>query len=126
MKLILFSFAVAIALVIGLVYWYFGPLDPIPRFKASGVCADDGLKITVYQKRISSIPVSRVGVLVRITDPNQNKLFEKIIVEDGWWYWDFENLYTEVKCDKDTISIGPGFDPKDYYKIPRADILRPQ
>lgn len=122
MRVIRLLIVIAAVLSVGIFVRLFGPVDSIPRERASELCYNEEIKVTISEKRLSSIPVSRVGILVRITDQRGTVLFDQIIFEDGWWYEDIGEMYKNVRCTDDAIFIGPKFDPEDYYKIPRSTL----
>ncbi len=115
---------VALVLVlVGFIAWAFGPVDTIPRVRATGLCDGGRLRVNVYQQRLRVLPTSRVAIVVRITDASSNLLFERTVFEDGWWHQDIGDMYSKVQCAEDAVYVGPKFDPRDFYRISKTEFL---
>jgi hypothetical protein len=108
--------------LIGVFIYHFGPLDSIPRLRASAISPDRSLTVKVYKQRLALYPNLRVGVLVKIYDEEGRKIYDKIIFEDGWWNEDIGEMYTRIMFNDSEILIGPKFSPDEYYIIKKDDL----
>src|SRR5205814_10334563 len=100
----------------------FGPLDRVPRLRATGRSPDGELLVEVFEQKESVFSSFKIGILVRIYDKRGKLLFDKFIFEDCWWYFDVGDMYSGVEFTNDEIHVGPGYSPEDYFPIKRADL----
>ena len=96
-----------------------GPIDHIPRIRVSATSPDGALSVNVYKKRLS---ISRVGILVRISNQRKQLIYDRIIHVDGWWHWDFEGMYSKISFEGEEIRIGPRYSPDEYFVITRQEL----
>jgi hypothetical protein len=118
-------FFILIPVVITVV-WAFtyvvGPLDSVPRLRASAKSPDGLITTRVYKQRLALYPILRVGILVRISDNQEVVLYERVIFEDSWWNEDIGEMYKYIAYEGDEIRIGPKYSPKEYFVIKRSEL----
>src|SRR5258705_12400289 len=69
---------VVVVIVVTAFTYVVGPLDSVPRKRASATSPDGALTVEVFKQRLSLFPKLRVGILVRVTDQTNKPLYEKI------------------------------------------------
>lgn len=102
-------------------FYFFGPLDSIPRLHSSAESPDGTLKAEVYRKRVSLLPNSLIDMIAKVYDQKGNLLYEKVILQDGIWS-ETENLYRNIVFSSDEIQLRPGWGADDLYIIRRSDL----
>jgi hypothetical protein len=112
---------VVVVIVVAAFTYVVGPLDSVPRKRASATSPDGALTVEVFKQRLSLFPKLRVGILVRVTDQTNKLLYEKIIFEEGWWNADIGEMFKQITFSGDEIRIGPMFSPDEYFTIRRPD-----
>ena len=99
-----------------------GPIDRIPRIWASATSPDGTFTVKVYKKRLALLPTNRVGILVRIWNKQGQLVYDRIIFQDNWWYYDIGDMYKNIVFDRDEIRVGPKFTPDDYFVIKKSEL----
>ena len=117
----LVTLGVILSLYLGLTY-FIGPLDSIPRLRATAQSPDGSLLVNVYKQRLALYPKPRVGILVRIYENGEKLVYEKIIFEDGLWDHDIGEMYQNIYFNDSEILIGPKYSPEENFVIKRADL----
>lgn len=107
-------FVLAVTLLVWVMVRVIGPLDTIPRVRVAATSPDGKFTVQVLQKRLKLFPSLRFGVFVRVTDENQNEIYNRSVFEDSWWSSDLGEMYTRVLFQDDQILVGPKFDANDY------------
>lgn len=115
---LLVLFVIAAVAVVTLVH---GPLDPIPRLRASATSPDGSLTVKVYQNRIVLFPPRGVRVVVKVFNKQGETVYEKNVFEDGWWH-DVGLMYNKIDFEADEIRVGPKQRVEDYFVIKRAEL----
>ena len=111
-------FVIAVVAGVTLVH---GPLDPVPRLRASATNPDGSLTVKVYQKRPDLFPPMGVAVVVKVFNRQGETVYEKTVFEDGWWH-DVGEMYKKIYFDADEIRVGPKQLWTDYFVIKRAEL----
>jgi len=114
--------AVTVILGIGAFTCVIGPIDHVPRLYAFAKSPDGTLIVRVLKKRLSLWPNVRMGILVRISNRQDEVLYERIIFEDSWWDYDIGEMYKQIVFDQDEIRIGPKFTPDDYFVVKKSEL----
>jgi len=102
-------------------FYFFGPLDSVPRMHASAISPDGSLKVEVYRKRVSLLPNSQIDMIAKVKDGKGNLLYEKVVLQEGMWS-ETENLYLNIVFAGDEIQLRPGWGDDDFYSIRRSDL----
>ncbi len=92
----------------------FGPLDTVPRVRVAATSPDGKYTVQALQKRLKIFPSLRFGLFVRVTDENQNEVYNRSVFEDSWWSSDVGEMYSRILFQDDQILVVPKFDPDDF------------
>jgi hypothetical protein len=113
---------IAVVLVVAIISW--GWWQMRPHVYRTATSPDGSWSVTVLRKRSAPPPLEGVDVIVRVPDPKENILVDRVIDNRDIWS-DVDDRYPDVSCSNDEIGIGPGWwNGKEmaYWRLTKTDL----